>query len=706
MYQYDKMRYTTQTYLTNRGQRLSGATAFGWGALATCLKRCLLAGCIAFCASTAAYAQTLTDAEADSIAKQFDIDEVTVTARYKEKDIIKPQRLEGKELERLNSLSVADAIRFFSGVQIKDYGGVGGIKTVNIRSMGTNHMGVYYNGIQLGNAQNGQVDLGKFSLENIDEISLYNGQKSDIFQSAREFGSAGSIYLNSRRPKFEEGKNVHLRASMKAGSFALVNPSMLFDVKLTDQLSLSMNAEVVHSNGKYKFRYRRVTPSGELAYDTTAVRQNGDVNAVRVEAGLNYYYSNTGFWKMQAYHYNSERGVPGAIVNNVWRRGERLWDRNTFVQSSWQDEFFNRWSVKVNAKYAFDYTRYVNNDDKLIHVDNIYKQQEAYLSWANKVAIFNWWDVSLSYDLQWNGLSEYMDVSRFTHWLAAATVVNVYDYLRIQASVLGTFVNEEARERDEAPNKYKVTPGVFLSYKPFKRIDLKLNAFYKQAYRYPTFNDLYYTDMGNAYLKPELAVQHNVGIAYDYLKPKHVFNHFNILVDAYYNRVKDKIIAYPKGQQFRWTMLNLGLVKIHGVDANMQMTLQFPKDWALTAKVQYTYQRAIDVTDPADTYYGHQIPYIPWHSGSAIGMLSWRNYSLNYSFIYVGERYNQQENIIYNYTQPWYTHDMSLSGAWRIKKVVLKATFEINNLLSRDYDVILNYPMPKRNYRGSIVVEY
>lgn len=651
-------------------------------------------------------AQQLSEAEADSIARQYDLDEVVVSARYKEKDIIKPQRLEGKELEKLNSLSVADAIRFFSGVQIKDYGGVGGIKTVNIRSMGTNHMGVYYNGIQLGNAQNGQVDLGKFSLENIDEISLYNGQKSDIFQSAREFGSAGSIYLNSRRPKFEDGKNIHLRASMKAGSFALVNPSLLFDAKLTDKLSLSMNAEVVHSNGKYKFRYRRVTPSGELAYDTTAIRQNGDVNAVRVESGLNYYYSTTGFWKMHAYYYNSERGVPGAIVNNVWRRGERLWDRDMFVQSSWQDEFFNRWSVKVNAKYAFDYTRYVNNDDKLIHVDNIYKQQEAYLSWANKVAVFNWWDVSLSYDLQWNGLSEYMNVSRFTHWLAAATAINVYDYLRVQASVLGTFVNEEARERDEAPNKYKVTPGVFLSYKPFKRIDLKLNAFYKQAYRYPTFNDLYYTDMGNAYLKPELAVQHNVGIVYDYLKPKRVFHHFNVSVDAYYNRVKDKIIAYPKGQQFRWTMLNLGLVKIHGVDANMQMTLQFPRDWALTAKVQYTYQRAIDVTDPADTYYGDQIPYIPWHSGSAVGMLTWRNYSLNYSFIYVGERYNQQENIIYNHTQPWYTHDMSLSGAWRIRKILLKATFEINNLLSQDYDVILNYPMPKRNYRGSIVVEY
>lgn len=642
----------------------------------------------------------------DSILQQLNLQEVTITARYKDKDIIQPQRLEGKTLEQMNTLSVADAIRYFSGVQIKDYGGVGGIKTVNIRSMGTNHIGVYYNGIQLGNAQNGQVDLGKYSLENIDEIMLYNGQKSDIFQSAREFGSAGSIYLNSRKPKFEDDKRVHLRAALKAGSFALINPSVLFEAKITDKMSLSMNAEVVHSNGKYKFRYRRVTPAGEVAYDTTAIRQNGDVNAARIETGLNYYYSNTGFWKIQGYYYNSERGIPGAIVNNVWRSGERLWDRDMFLQSTWQDEFFNRWAVKVNAKYAYDHTRYVNNDSKLQRVDNTYNQQEIYLSWANKVAVFNWWDLSLSYDLQWNGLSNYINASRFSHWLSLATAFNVYDYLRIQAGILGTFINEENREREQAPDKYKFTPGLFLSYKPFKRIDLRLNAFYKQAYRYPTFNDLYYTDMGNAYLNPELSIQHNVGISYDYLKQKQIFHHFNISADFYYNKVKDKIIAYPKGQQFRWTMLNLGLVKIHGIDANMQMTLQFPYDIALTTKLQYTYQQAIDVTDPNDTYYKNQIPYIPWHSGSAIGIFSWRSYALNYSFIYVGKRYNQQENTIYNYTQPWYTHDLSLSGSWKINKVLLKASLEINNLFDQDYDVILNYPMPKRNYRGTIAIEY
>ena len=631
------------------------------------------------------------------------LNEVEITAQsYKE--VIPAQTLGGKELEALRSHSVADALRYFSGVQLKDYGGVGGIKTVNIRSMGTNHMGVYYNGIELGNAQNGQVDLGKYSLENIESVSLYNGQKSEIFQSAREFGSAGSIYLNTRFPKFKEGETSHLRVGLRAGSFDLFNPSLTFDYKLSETVSMSFNTEWVSSSGKYKFRYRRVTPSGELAYDTTAVRENGDIDAVRLEGGL-YGFLPKGRWKVYLYHYNSERGVPGAIVNNVWRRGERLWDRNSFAQGMFEYNFTHKFSSKINAKYAFDYTRYVNNDDKLIHVDNIYKQREVYLSWANRYRILPNWDLSLAYDFQWNGLSEYMDVDRTTHWASLATALSLWDCFKLQASGLMTYVNEEQRDRDEAPDKFKITPGIFASYKPFKRPNFVIRAFYKHSYRMPTFNDLYYTDMGNAYLKPETAIQYNVGVLYDIVREKSWFKYFKVGTDIYYNDVKDKIVAYPKGQQFRWTMLNLGKVEIKGIDAQIGGTFGLPCDIDFTAKFQYTYQEAIDVTNPADNYYRHQIPYIPWHSGSAILMLDWKGWHLNYSFIYTGERYNQQENIRYNHTQPWYTSDISLMKSFKIGKVDFKATAEVNNLFSQDYDVILNYPMPKRNYRFGIVVE-
>ena len=655
----------------------------------------------------------------------FRIAEVEVTARALTKDVIVPQTLKGEELQRLNALSVADALRYFSGVQLKDYGGVGGIKTINVRSMGSQHTAVYYNGVQLGNAQNGQVDLGRFSLDNMEEIQLFNGQKSDIFQSAREFGSAGNVYLTTRKPYFKPNEKVHVHGQMRFGSFALANPNVGVDVKLTDNLSLTLDAEYVYSNGKYPFRYRRVLPNGETAYDTTAVRQNGDVNAVRTELGLHHYYRTTGFWRVHAYNYYSERGVPGAIVNNVWRNGERLWDRNTFVQTQWQDEWWNRWSTRVLIKYANDYTHYQNYDERLLPSNNEYLQQELYLSLANKVQLFRWWDVSVAYDYQYNTLKKDEWVSsltnerfaRHSHWLSAATAFNIKEYLRMQASVLMTAVNNEAP---------RVTPGVFLSLRPFAHSaitplrDLSLNAFYKQSYRYPTFNDLYYTDLGNANLRPELARQHSVSV--DYKISNTCGYELATSLSYYYNRVTDKIIAYPKGQQFRWTMLNLGTVMINGVDAKADASFYLPLRFVLRTRLNYTYQTAIDVTNPQDTYYGHQIPYIPWHSGSAVVSMDWQSqrgdhYGFNYSFIYVGERYSQQENIIYNYVQPWYTHDLSLYGEWQIPVTAhrspltahplwLKANIEINNLLGQDYEVIQNYPMPKQNLRCTLAIRY
>ena len=662
----------------------------------------------------------INDAEYDSLYNDFQIAEVEVTARALAKDVIVPQTLKGAELKRLCALTVADALRYFSGVQLKDYGGVGGIKTINVRSMGSQHTAVYYNGVQLGNAQNGQVDLGRFSLDNMEEIQLYKGQKSDIFQSAREFGAAGNVYLTTRKPYFKNNERAHVRAQMRFGSFALANPCVGVDVKLTEQLSLTLDAEYVYSDGKYPFRYRRVLPTGETAYDTTAIRQNGDVNAVRAELGLHHYYRTTGFWRIHAYNYYSERGVPGAIVNNVWRNGERLWDRNTFVQAQWQDEWFNRWSTRVLFNYANDYTHYQNYDMRLLPSNNEYLQQEVYLSVANKVQLFKWWDVSMAYDYQYNTLArenlllnadkEYFD--RHSHWLSAATAFNIKEYLRLQASVLVTAITN----RQSPITHPHFTPGVFFSFRPYPKIDLSLNAFYKQSYRYPTFNDLYYTDLGNADLRPELARQHSVELAYTITNHQSpITNDVGYEISAslsyYYNRVTDKIIAYPKGQQFRWTMLNLGTVKINGVDAQANISLYLPLNFTFRTRLNYTHQTAIDVTNPNDTYYRHQIPYIPWHSGSVVVGLDWQSnrgdhYGLTYSFIYVGERYCQQENTIYNYVQPWYTHDMTIYGEWQIQRWWLKANLEINNLLGQDYEVIQNYPMPKQNVRCTLAVRY
>ncbi len=639
----------------------------------------------------------------DSLSHQ--LSEVIVTARKPNDDIIPAQTLSGEELHRLNSNSVADALRYFSGVQVKDYGGVGGIKTVNIRSMGTNHTGVVYDGVELGNAQNGQIDLGQFSLDNIEALSLYNGQKSEILQPAKDFGSAGTIYMRTRTPVFNEGETYHARATVRTGSFDLLNPSALVELKLSKRVSASLSAEWVNSSGKYKFRYRRVNPAGELAYDTTAVRQNGDINATRIE--LNTHGAlNNGSWTFKAYNYNSERGVPGAIVNNVWRRGERIWDTNSFVQGRYTG-FFGRFTTLNNIKYAFYRTHYVNNDDKQVKIDNLYKQKEVYISSANEYEIKEFWRVSASYDFLWNTLDAdvygFVKPDRISQFLSVATALNL-DRFKVQASALATFIHDRIKGQEAPADKHVLSPAVFMNGYPLRNKDFSIRAFYKQSFRMPTFNDLYYADMGNSKLSPERVTQYNIGLLYEH-KSNGIISNARLSTDVYYNRVKDKIVAYPKGQQFRWTMLNLGLVDIRGIDVTGLLTLNPYKDLYFTLRCQYTFQRAIDVTNPADNYYRDQIPYIPRHSGAAVANAQWKGWSLNYSWIYVGERYNQQENIRYNYTQPWYTSDLSLSKDFKLGKVSLRGLIEVNNLLSQDYDVILNYPMPKRNYRFTITAE-
>ncbi len=677
--------------------------------------RLIVSVCLLGCGS-AAFAQTSGDTTSvhrkgipsDSTQTIRESIIIGAPAGYRYREIIPAQTLKEEELQRLNSLSVADAIRYFSGVQLKDYGGVGGLKTVNIRSMGTNHMAVFYDGIQLGNALNGQVDLGRFSLDDVEEISLHNGQKSDILQSAKDFGASGTIYITTRRPRFEKDRKTNFKATMKTGSFGLVNPSIRGEYRISDAVSASLGGEWVNATGKYKFRYRRRNSLGEIVYDTTAVRHNGDIDATRLEAAL-HGVMEEGRWTVHAYSYNSERGIPGAIVSNVFRGGERLWDRNSFIQGT----FTNRWTPKLrsllNAKYAADYTRYENQDAKLIQTKNTYRQKEMYVSCANLYNILDNWDVSLAYDFQWNTLDAafYMPTqsdgtfpypTRYSHMAALATAFE-WGRFKGQASVLGHFVHEAVKRFVASPDKAVATPAFFLSCKPFRRQDLSVRAFYKRMFRMPTFNDLYYTDMGNASLKPEYARQFNVGLKYT----KNFMNMpalrtVDASVDAYCNHITDKIIAYPKGQQFRWTMLNLGEVDIKGVDAALNTVWAFGEVQA-TARLQYTYQEAIDVTDPADSYYRDQIPYIPWHSGSAMLTLFYKGWGLNYSFIYTGERYNQQENIPRNHTQPWYTSDLSLQKSFAISTRTLKLSAEVNNLFGQDYDVVLNYPMPKTNCR-------
>lgn len=615
--------------------------------------------------------------------------EVTIYSNRMQKKMSPVQILSGKELEKLNVYSVADALRYFSGVQIKDYGGIGGLKTVNIRSMGSHHVGVFYDGIELGNAQNGVVDLGRFSLDNMEVISLYNGQKSAIFQPAKDYSSASAIYMQTRKPLFKGEKKNNLNIGVKGGSFSTINPSLLWEHRFNERISSSISTEYMYTSGRYKFTYAK-----KDGYDTTAVRQNGDVRMLRLE---NAFFGKIpkGEWKAKAYLYNSERGYPGAAVREEpgkFRHQDRQWDTNLFVQGSFQNYFKPWYSLLANGKYAYDYLHYLSDprlDVTTMYVDNYYRQQEIYASAAHLFTIYPWWSMSLSNDFQWNTLRadliDFVYPTRNTILTSAATSFD-FNRLMLQASLLYTHVDDNTRTKGaNAGTKNKYTPSVIATWQPLTKLPLNVRAFYKKVFRMPTLNDLYYTFIGNKDLKPEYTTQYDVGITFSHTWNNHWLKSLDLQIDGYYSEVDDKIIAMPTSNQFRWTMINLGHVEIRGLDAAIRGEWGFGKV-ELSTLFNYTYQKAQDFTDPTSEWYGGQIPYIPWHGGSIILNGSYQTWSCNYSFIYTGERYEAVANIPENYAQPWYTHDFSLSKTFQWGKTGIRVTAEINNIFNQQYE--------------------
>lgn len=640
-------------------------------------------------------------------AKANQLQEVKIT-EYKNSQVnLSPtpvQILIGSELKRLNSLSVADAIRYFAGVQLKDYGGVGGLKTINVRSMGSNHTAVFYDGIQLGNAQNGQVDLGRFSLDNLEEIAVYVGQKADLLMPAKSFAAASALYLKTAQPIFSSGKNYGFGASFKTGSFGLINPNLSYKQKISNKISFLMDISYLESNGKYRFRYK------ELAYDTTIIRNNSDVKSARVEATLFGLLPDSSKWNIKLYNYNSARGLPGAIVSNRFTFTQRQWDDNSFVQASYQNKKSARYNFMFNTKYAYSFMRYLDPEFKIQNgfLDNRYTETEWYISAANLYKISKIWEISLAadYSLQRLGanLYDFAYPSRNTGLVVLASALNL-NRLIIQGNILATLIAEQVKNGDQSANRQEHTPSLMASWQPLQTKDFRIRSFYKSIFRMPTFNDLYYTFIGNTKLKPEYTRQYDLGFTYGHTSNGKRLAYLSIQADAYYNLVKDKIIAIPGNNLGRWTMVNLDRVQIKGFETNIQTVWDLAAQLKLKVSANYTLEKAIDISATAFRY-GDQIPYIPVHSGSARFGIDYKNLVFNYSYIYTGERYSQKANITANYVKPWYTHDLAIGANFAYQQTRFFFNAEINNVFNQYYDVVLNYPMPGRNYRFTLSTNF
>jgi len=635
-------------------------------------------------------------AQKDSI---HSIPEVTVTAVSLPRltqTTTPVQTFNSVSIAQLNVLQLSDVVKHFAGVTVKDYGGIGGLKTVSIRGLGATHTGVSYDGVPMSDAQNGQVDLGRMTLVNVEEISLANGNSADLLQSARAFSNASLLSVQTERPHFDSLQWCKGTLSLTGGSFGLIHPSLILQNKLKSRLYSSLIADFQYADGKYPYTIH----NGDSIEHHR--RANSDVKIFRGELNLFYFPSKHNELKTKLYAFSSQRGLPGAVIlyNPYSSQGQRLQEDDYFAQASYQSQFTTTTRFSASCKAAYSYTRYI--DPYFLNstggIDNQFRQQEYYVNAALSQHIGHGFDSSLATDLMVNHVNANLtDFSQPTRYTSFTTLKGRYTSQKINAegALLFTDIREQTEVGASAPNRQRLSPMMSIAFNPFKNNDLQLRLFYKETYRMPTFNELYYRGIGNMALNPEVAQQFNAGISY---LLKSSGKYFSVSTDVYYNKVKNKIIAIPAKDLFIWSMLNIGKVHIQGVDVALRGGYTLSKNVSLTADAGYTYQHDIDRSNSQNSSYGQLIAYAPEHSGAATVGLMTNLVNFSYNILFSGDRYDLSHSRLSGYSE-------SGVSAWRkfeMGNTQLQAKAEVLNAFDSQYAVVRNYPMPGRSWRISL----
>ncbi len=612
------------------------------------------------------------------------------------------QVLSKDDIRSLGLQNVADAVRRFAGTNVRDYGGIGGLKTVSVRNLGAAHTAVSYDGVAVSNCQAGQIDIGRFSLDNVSTLSLAIGNDDNLLQSARLYASAGVLNIATERPTFANGSSHSTQVMLRGGSYGYVAPSLRHWQRLGQRTSLAADFSYMRADGNYKFELQNGSQT------TTEKRSNSDIYMWQGEANLYHSFADGGELDAKAYYFYSERGLPGSVVlyNSISR--ERLWDENFFAQTRYNKDLSEHWSLLAQAKYNYSWNRYEDTDVKYESGKeiSINRQNEYYLSAAVSYRATNALSLSLAQDGAINTLHTSVDLSpnpiRYTS-LTALTAAYRQGPVKLQGTLLGTFITEDVKAGIAPDNRQRLSPTASLSVKPFGDEDFYLRAMYKSTFRVPTFNDLYYLRSGNTSLRPEKATEYTAGLTWSGRLASWM-DYLTLTLDGYYNVVDDKIVAFPT--TYVWKMQNYGKVHITGIDITAATAFTFMRDYRLSLSANYSWQRAIDVTDPSAKNYRDQLPYTPEHSGNASLSIETPWVNVGYTLTAVGRRYYLAQNLPENEIGSYTEHTATLWREFKFGPTSLRLQGEIINFTNTQYDIIKYYPMPGRNWRLTAIIKF
>lgn len=618
---------------------------------------------------------------------------ITVTSSQRDRDLrsAAPRyTLSSRDFDTFGVTDISDALHRLPGITLRDYGGAGGMKTVSVRGLGAGHTAVVYDGVALSDCQSGQIDLSRYSLDNVAALSLIVGDADNIFQPARNLASAAAMVIETPQPEKDAATVL-----MRLGSWGYTNPFLSVTKRLGKKWALTAMGEYLYVKNDYPFTLKNGRTS--VTYD----RENNMMKSGHGEMNLSYTRNAESNMTLKAYFYDNSRGLPGMARYYVNENMEHQHDRNIFVQLQGRERLSKRFSMKYAGKFNYAMTEYEDPFYAGNIKDHQYWQREWYATAAVLYEVNRYLSLDYSADYFYNNLtgsdeSDYGDPLRHTVLQALSGRFATGRFTAIGRLLHSLYINKVKSGR-AAGNISHLSPSISLSYHLLPRERLFLRASFKDIFRSPSFNELYYFHYGSPTLNPERTNQFNLGATWsrDYaLSESTRGSSFSVSLDAYIANVKDKIVAVPYNM-FVWTNINVGKVRTVGMDFTANVMQRLSERHALLFAGSYTLQKVRDRT-PESPSYNLQLPYTPEHTGSVA--LTWENPWVNLAVhdVMVSSRWpnirHYKDTILKGYNEMGIT--LSRDFSW--KKVRCSLRFDIKNLLNEQYSIVAFYPMPGR----------
>ena len=640
------------------------------------------------------------------------IPEVTVIGQRPMKEIGTQQtKFDSIALKENIALSMADILTFNSSIFVKSYGRAT-LSTVSFRGTSPSHTQVTWNGMRINNPMLGMTDFSMIPSYFIDDASLLHGTSS-VNETG---GGLGGAVKMSTTPA--QNRGFGLQYIQGIGSFKTFDEFL----RLTygnDHWQISTRAVLSTSPNDYKYRNH---DKKENIYDEEMNIIGQYYPMDRNKSGsyrdlhlLQEVYYNTGKGDrlgLNAWYINSNRELPMLTTDYG---DDMAFDNRQREQTfrgilSW-DHIRSNWKVAAKAGYiytwmAYDYKRDVGNGI-MAHmtrsrskINTIYGQAEGeyyigkkWLFTANLAAHQHFVESRDKNIILQEGNKGIVGYMKARIELSGSASVK---WRPIERLGLSAVIREEMYGTKWTP----IIPAFFVDGVLSKVGNITAKASISRNFRFPTLNDLYFLPGGNPNLRKESGWSYDAGLSFAVGK-KGIYS-LKGSASWFDSYIHDWILWLPTTKGF-FSPKNIKDVHAYGVELQANLDVALAKEWQLSLDGTYSWTPSINQGEPisaADQSVGKQLPYVPKHSASVTGRISWRKWSFLYKWCYYSERFTMSSNDISltGKLPEYFMSNISLEKELSFRWADLSLKGTINNLFNEEYLSVLSRPMPGINF--------